>query len=348
MIDKLFRAPRRLAMALSLLALGCALGLSALPAHAAGGWMGVTLQELDDALRSALELPDGQGGVLVSEVVDDSPAEAAGLQRGDIILRVAGDTVSRTRELSRAIRDRDPGDEVQVELLRKGDRKELRVELGERVLRERRVLRNFPFGDGDDAVFDFRFDGDGPELPAAIFFGGGRLGVTLESLDEELGRAIGRDSGLLVLGVEEDSAADKAGIERGDVLVKANGKELSEVGDLREQIDALGDEDDAKLQLETRRGNRGRKVEVAAADLSRSGFSWNGDGNRFHMLDMGRLHEDLGRMHHDLRGLHGKMPRVHIERMQEDGFNEELDEALEELREEIRKLKDELRREGDS
>lgn len=340
MIDRIPLLPRRLAVALSLLAVGAALGLTALPANAAGGWLGVSLQELDDALRSAFDLPDGQGGVLVSEVVEDSPAEAAGLQRGDIILRVDGEAVSRTRELSRAIRDREPGDEVAVEILRKGDRKEVAVELGERVLRERGLARNFRFGDDDGDVFDFRFDPDELDLPAAIFFGGGRLGVTVEALDAELGRAIGRDSGLLVLGVEEGSAAAQAGIERGDVLVKANGKELAGVGDLREQMDALGDEEDAKLVLETRRGKEGRQVEVAASELARPGFSWQGDGDhRFILPDMGRLQEDL-------RGLRGRMPRVHIERLHEEGFQEELDEALQELREEIEQLKQELRREG--
>ncbi len=77
-----------------------------------------------------LELPSlGKGGALVTEVVEDSPAERAGLRQGDIILEVNGETLSEI-SLSEMLSDYDPGDEIELLIWRQGRERTVTVTLG--------------------------------------------------------------------------------------------------------------------------------------------------------------------------------------------------------------------------
>lgn len=94
-----------------------------------GGYLGVQIQELTDGLRSYFKVKD-DNGVLISEVVEDSPAEKAKLKAGDIILSVNGDNVSTTSELQRAISRQDPESEVKLSVVRKGRQRNMTATLG--------------------------------------------------------------------------------------------------------------------------------------------------------------------------------------------------------------------------
>lgn len=84
-----------------------------------GTFLGVQLTELTDDLRTHFGVPEGQG-VMVSKVVDGSPAAMAGVQAGDIVTAVDGEQVSGGRSLGRLIRDRDEGETVALEIYRAG------------------------------------------------------------------------------------------------------------------------------------------------------------------------------------------------------------------------------------
>ncbi len=101
------------------------------PWHADSGYLGVMLQDLSPAMAKALQLGD-QSGVLVSDVVDDSPAAKAGLQDGDVIVAFAGKPLSDYDSLTAAVRAAKPGEKVDVTVLRDGKKKTIKVELGER------------------------------------------------------------------------------------------------------------------------------------------------------------------------------------------------------------------------
>ena len=92
------------------------------------GYLGVQIQELTDGLRDYFKVK-GNDGVLVSEVVEDSPAEKAKLKAGDIILSVNGDNVSTASELQRAISRQDPDSEVALEIIRKGRSRDITATL---------------------------------------------------------------------------------------------------------------------------------------------------------------------------------------------------------------------------
>jgi len=102
---------------------------TAVPALASPGWLGVTTQSTDDDLRRGLDLT--RDGLLVNRVFDDSPADRAGLRKGDVILRFDGRTVTAPEDLRDLVRDAGSGRSVSVEVWRDGSRRTLSVRLGE-------------------------------------------------------------------------------------------------------------------------------------------------------------------------------------------------------------------------
>ncbi len=167
------------------------------------GWLGVTLQPLTDELARAFGA-ESPRGALISQVLDDTPASAAGLRAGDIVLSVAGKAVRAPRELSAAIAAMDPGAEAELEVLREGERTTLTVALGERP-------------DGDTLA---RRSSE----PAA---GSEAFGLRLAAVPESLAQAEDLSGGALVREVEPGSPAAKAGVRPGDVILSIGSHELA-------------------------------------------------------------------------------------------------------------------------
>jgi len=93
-----------------------------------GGYLGVQIQNLSPQLRKYFKVK-GDLGVLVSEVLDDSPAEKAGILAGDIITKVEKKDVSSSRDLTAAIRKQKPESKIQLTLIRNGREKSLKATL---------------------------------------------------------------------------------------------------------------------------------------------------------------------------------------------------------------------------
>jgi membrane-associated protease RseP (regulator of RpoE activity) len=94
-----------------------------------GGFLGVATMGLGEQLAEYFQVPEDQG-VLVTRVVEDSPAADAGLQAGDVIVAVDGKDIEDSGDLRRRVRGHDPGDTVEIEVIRKGSRKTLNATLG--------------------------------------------------------------------------------------------------------------------------------------------------------------------------------------------------------------------------
>lgn len=113
------------------LVLSAALVMLASPSLAsARAWLGVYTQEVTSDLRDALDL--SSDGALVSSVVTGSPADRAGLRKGDVIVSVEGRGIDSPADLTERIGDARPGDSVSLGIVRKGDRLTLSVRLAER------------------------------------------------------------------------------------------------------------------------------------------------------------------------------------------------------------------------
>lgn len=97
-------------------------------------WLGVSIAQVDSDLAAAqLGLPLDTRGTLIVEVVPGGPADNAGLREGDLIVRLNGDEISSTEDLTASLAKHDPGDTVEVEVVGSGgDRRTVSVELGQR------------------------------------------------------------------------------------------------------------------------------------------------------------------------------------------------------------------------
>ena len=95
-----------------------------------GAWLGIYSQTLTTELRDGLDYRGS--GVLVNRVVSDSPADQAGLEKGDIILSVNSNSVESPEDLSDAIQSHQPGDAVKLEIVRDGDRRSITANLSAR------------------------------------------------------------------------------------------------------------------------------------------------------------------------------------------------------------------------
>jgi membrane-associated protease RseP (regulator of RpoE activity) len=96
-----------------------------------GGYLGVRVQEITRDMQRARDLPNTQGA-LINSVADGSPADRAGIRRGDVIVRVDGNEISDPDELIREMRDEDPGARVTIVVVRDSSRKTFDVTLGRR------------------------------------------------------------------------------------------------------------------------------------------------------------------------------------------------------------------------
>ena len=162
------------------------------------GWLGVVLQPLTPELAASFGA-EGKKGVLVSEIMPDSPAAKAGLKSGDIVLEVGGKKVDSPGDVARAVGLAAPGRTTKLTLWRDKAQKTVDVVLGE--------------APGDRQV--------------------SRLGFEVRPLTPELARELNRRSteGVVVNSVEDGSAAAEAGIRRGDVIVEVNRQPVKSLAD---------------------------------------------------------------------------------------------------------------------
>jgi membrane-associated protease RseP (regulator of RpoE activity) len=234
-----------------------ALAVSGAPAAAKEkeeGWLGVYSQELDSDLRESINYK-GQG-VLVRQVVDQSPAARAGLQRGDVIVRVDSKVVDSPAQLADAVQALPVGKKVPIEVVRDGSRKTLNATLAARPVideDEAPVAPNrsrwYEYDGDDDHDWEMHVPGD------VMSMGRGRLGVRVETLNPDLASYFGsRDAkGALVIDVTKDSPADKAGIRPGDVITKVGGHDIETTDDV---VSAVRDSEGKVSVWLLRHGNR--------------------------------------------------------------------------------------------
>lgn len=168
------------------------------------GWLGVRIQEVTDEIADGLGLEKAEGA-LVAGVTEESPAEDAGIEAGDVILKFAGQTVETMRELPRMVANSPIGEAVDVEVFRKGELVELQVTLG-----------RLDESEAEVAALTKEQEELAEELESVNI-----LGLTLRSLTPALREEYKIDekvNGLVVVEVAPNSNAEEKRIQVGDVV----------------------------------------------------------------------------------------------------------------------------------
>jgi serine protease Do len=190
------------------------------------GRLGVTVQDVNASLAASFGM-DRAHGALVSSVDEKSPGEKGGIQVGDIIVKYDGNVIERSSDLPLLVADTTPGREAKVEVWRKGEAKTLTVAPTE--AKAARVAQN----DDADAA---------PK---------GRLGLAVRPLTREELAEGGVKGGLVVEQV--GGAAERAGVQPGDVVLALNGTTVNSVEQLRTQVAKAGKRVALLIQREDRR-----------------------------------------------------------------------------------------------
>jgi serine protease Do len=186
------------------------------------GWIGVTIQGVTDTMADNYGL-DRPQGALVNSVARGGPAEDAGIEPGDLILELDGRPLRDSADLRLQVGEIAPGTTIELTLIRGGDRKHVRVKLGE-----------LP---GDDELAGGMRE-DRTEDSSDL----GTLGFEVERIDANTRAQLQLDAdvtGLVVTNVQPGSPASDSGLREGDVLLEAGRKPLSSVSSLNSQIDAV-------------------------------------------------------------------------------------------------------------
>lgn len=217
------------------------------------GWMGVYVQEISKEIKEAMDLKSEEG-VLIRDVVEDSPAEKAGIEKRDVILTFGGEKVLDTERFVRMVKRTSPGDELKLLILRDGKEKTLTITIGEtsgNKLRESEFPGLEP-PKGKSQVYKF------------FTFSGGRIGVKVEDLTEQLGDYFGvKDGeGALITEVDEKGPASKAGLKAGDVVVEVDGKKIEDTGNLIDVISGKEKGDKVEIKVLRNRNSQSFIVEV--------------------------------------------------------------------------------------
>ena len=188
------------------------------------GWLGVRIRDLSEQeteeLTKKLGIREGYG-VLINQVMKETPAEAAGLRDGDLVVAIDGRPVVETRALQRLVGATPVGRDIALVVLREQTRKELRVRVG----------RMPPEAVADRVAFEF--------------------GFFVREVTEERAAASGPESKApIVAGVAERSSAAQAGLRSGDRILAVNDVEIETVEAFRRRAQDILLRDVMRLRVE--------------------------------------------------------------------------------------------------
>jgi serine protease Do len=198
----------------------------------ARGYMGILPQDIDENLLAALKLKSTRGSI-VGDVTADGPADKAGIKRGDVIIALNGRKVEDSNDLRNIVAQTKPETRIEVALIRDGKEKDMTVVLGERP-------------GGAEATGP----GTAPEEERSLE----KLGLSVQDLTPDIETRLGYqdEKGVLVTAVAAGSAAEEAGLERGDLIQEVGRAEVHSVKDFQKEVGGL--ESGESVALLVRRG----------------------------------------------------------------------------------------------
>jgi serine protease Do len=196
------------------------------------GWLGVTIQDVDENTAKALDLKEPKGA-LVASVIDGQPAAKAGVKSGDVIVEVNGEKVDDSSSLLRRIAGLAPGDKAKLTLWRAGKNLTVNVILGERDLKQMAQAQ--------------------PQEKEAAE---SSLGLSLRPVQDNEAEALGLDKpqGLLVTAVSQGSPAQEGDVRPGDVILQINQQPVTTVAKFKDILEGDAKKKGVLLLLIQRQG----------------------------------------------------------------------------------------------
>jgi serine protease Do len=197
-------------------------------------YLGVGVAEITSERAKTLNLKE-EYGVEVTNVEKDSPADRAGVRTGDVVLEYNGHRVEGAEQFVRLVHETPVGRDVKLVIARGGATQSLSATIGNRKAPNRTFgPEGFQFQMPQMPGVNPRMEM--PDLPSSMSWRSSMLGIEAESLSSQLAEYFGVKDGVLVRSVVEDSAAEKAGLKAGDVIVKVGERKVTTPGEITEAI----------------------------------------------------------------------------------------------------------------
>ena len=195
-------------------------------------WLGVFIQDVDDAISNNLKLPDRQGA-LVTDIVDGSPAEKAGFKIKDVIIDFSGNKIRNSSHLKNVVSSTRPKTIPNVKIIRDGKEKFLKVELVELPQEDEIFARN------------------SSSLPSS-------LGMRVENISQAMLNRFGLeniDNGVIVIDILNSSIASRSGIMVGDIISRVGDTEVNSVSEFGVAINNIKDQKSVLFLIKRRGGS---------------------------------------------------------------------------------------------
>ena len=205
-----------------------------------GSYLGLNVKEIDANRAKELKLRE-ENGVEITQVEDDAPAGKAGLKVGDVVVEFNGQRVEGTEQFVRMVRETPVGRQVKLGVNRQGTAMTMSATIAQRSSKftgmtapAARKLAEDMKREGEKMRDEMMMN-----MPRAYMgWSNGQLGVEAESLSDQLASYFGVKEGVLVRSVKKSSAAEKAGLKAGDVIVKVDSTKVATPKEIATQLRA--------------------------------------------------------------------------------------------------------------
>ncbi len=221
------------------------------------GWLGVSVQELTPSRRDALKLGN-RTGLLITDVVENSPADKADLKEDDVLLTFDGKAVEKADDFTQLVRNTPPDKKVKVKVFRDGEERELVVTIGAR--------------SSEALSRSFSWSGQQPNVTA--WSNRPHLGVQVQDLNKDLAPyfKVEEKGGALVVDVSKNTPAEKAGLKAGDVITRVGDEKITDADDL---VKALRDyEAGDKVSIQYMRQGKSANAQAVLEESDNHGFQF--------------------------------------------------------------------------
>ncbi len=270
-------------------------------------YLGVAVEVVTEENMSQYNLHEPRG-VIVTQVLESSPAERAGIKKGDVILRFDGETVTTARKLQRLINEAAPEQTVRLSISRGGNEQELSVKLARREEGARAFIIPELSAEQRRQFEDFARRGGSFNM---VLGSQRRIGVTTSELTKQLADYFGVTGGhgLLVTSVTEGGPSARAGIKAGDVITAVDGNAVDDAMDLISQLNRQSSGD---VTITIVRERRERTVKVTPEQRRASDLEFHEITPQIGQISIPPMNIQVPRVNFAMPRMNMQMPRIVI------------------------------------
>ena len=199
------------------------------------GWLGVIIQDITPDLAEQFQVKEARGA-LVSQVFENSPAEKAGLQAGDIIIELNGKPVENVDDLRNRIAMVAPDSKVEIKTIRDSKSMTVSIEIGEQPEDMAQVSQK----------------SQEPESEKTF-------GITVANITDEIRQRLNipeDEKGVIIVDVDQGSMAAMAGLQKGSIITEVNRKKISSMEDYKDAVKKSEKDGSVLLLIKDERGSR--------------------------------------------------------------------------------------------